>query len=139
SPCQALHRLGDADRVTRIVVDHGTPRVVARVEPGDPEGFPGREQLGVLELEILRRHGRYSGHGGASFEGGYLAPGPGPGRGVSYRPGYQPRNWPCRVQKAASAAMTARPVPAARRRRAGRPADQRRPRVATCRASLAAL
>src|SRR5271169_2106615 len=51
--------------------------------------------------------------------------------------GYQPRNWPWMVQKAASAAMPARPVPVARRRRTGRPADRRRPRVVTCRASLA--
>ena len=60
------------------------------------------------------------------------------GRGAA-RAGYQPRNWPWMVQKAASAAMTAKPVPVARRRRTGRPADQRRPRVATRRASLAAI
>ena len=45
-----------------MVVDHGPSRVVARAEPtGDPEGFPGREQLGVLELEILSRHGSAAG------------------------------------------------------------------------------
>ena len=87
SPRQALRILGDVDRGTRIVVDHGTPRVVARVEPGDPEGFPGREQLGVLELEVLRRHGRrggrhgrYSGHGEPPSKAGHLVPGRGPGR-----------------------------------------------------------
>src|SRR5438034_3971054 len=30
------------------------------------QGFPAREQLGVLEFEVLHRHGRKSGHG-ASF------------------------------------------------------------------------
>jgi len=51
------------------------PRI-ARVDPGDPEGLPGREQLGVLQLKILHphgrhsgRHGRYIGHGEASFGG----------------------------------------------------------------------
>jgi transcriptional regulator with XRE-family HTH domain len=53
--------------------------------------------------------------------------------------GYQPRNWPWMVQKAASAATTARPVPVARRRRTGRPAGQRRPRMATCRASFVTI
>ena len=51
------------------------------------------------------------------------------------RGGYQPRNWLWTVQRAASAAMTARPVPVARRRRTGRSADQRLPRVATRRTS----
>lgn len=52
---------------------------------------------------------------------------------------YQPPNWPWMIQKAASAAMTAIPVPAAVRRRKGRSAAQRRPRAATCRASLVAI
>src|SRR4051794_34533604 len=122
-----------------MVVDHGTARTVARVEPGDPEGFPGREQLGVLQLEIGGRHGRRggrhdrdSGHGEPPSKAG-IPPG-GPGGGV-VRAGYQPRNWPCKIQEAASPARTARPAAAARRRRAGRPADQRRPRTVSRRAS----
>ncbi len=35
---------------------------VPRMELAAAESFPAREQLGVLELEILHRHGRYSGH-----------------------------------------------------------------------------
>jgi hypothetical protein len=49
--------------------------------------------------------------------------------------GYQPRNWPCMAQKAASAAMAASPARVTRRRRAGWPVDQRRPAVASRRAS----
>ena len=62
SPARVRRRkLGDVDRGIRMVVrSTGPPGVVARVEPGDPEGFPGREQLAVLQLEILRRHGRHS-------------------------------------------------------------------------------
>src|SRR5580693_9849454 len=71
---------------TRIVM-HGTARVVVTGEErADHEGFPGREQLGVLQLEVLRRrgrcsgrHGGYSGHGGL-LRGGDIRPGPaGPG------------------------------------------------------------
>ena len=53
----------------RVAVPHlgeagaATARMVLA---GAAEGFPGREQLGVLELEVLHRHGRKSGHG-ASF------------------------------------------------------------------------
>ncbi len=56
----------------------------------------------------------------------------GPLRG---HPGYQPRNWPCAAQKPASALMPASPATASRRRRAGWPADQRRPVAARRRAS----
>ena len=42
---------------------------VARVARGDAERFPAGEQLGVLELEVLHRHGGFGGHG-ASFRDG---------------------------------------------------------------------
>ena len=32
------------------------------------ESFPAGEQLGVLELKVLHRHGSYSGHGGSPSE-----------------------------------------------------------------------